>query len=130
MTDFATLMAADAEGVVAPDGAEVRLLPGLPGGSAALFILRAGQTTKAVTHRTVGEVWHVVAGRGELWRRQGTREEIVTLEPGLTVTVPHGTAFQFRALEGTSLTVFGVTMPPWPGSDEALAVEGPWRSGS
>ena len=130
MTEFATLRAADAERVFAPDGAEVGLLPSLPRGSAALFILRPGQITKAVTHRTVEEIWHVVEGKGEIWRRQGQREEIVTLEPGLTVTVPLGTAFQFRAFEGATLTIFGITMPPWPGADEVRFVEGPWHTGS
>jgi mannose-6-phosphate isomerase-like protein (cupin superfamily) len=61
-----------------------------------------------------------------MWRRQGDREETVPLEPGVCLSVPTGTAFQFRADAGSSLSVLGVTMPPWPGADEAVAVDGPW----
>ena len=39
---------------------------------------------------------------------------------------PARTAFQFRAEGGEPLAFVAVTMPPWPGMDEAFAVEGPW----
>jgi mannose-6-phosphate isomerase-like protein (cupin superfamily) len=40
--------------------------------------------------------------------------------------LPVGTRFQFRAEPDSSLHIVGVTMPPWPGDDEAVVVEGRW----
>ena len=113
--------------MVAPDGAAVRPLLGLSGGTIAEFELAPGQVSAAVTHRTVDEIWYVLRGRGEIWRRQGTHEEVAPLEPGVCLTIPVGTHFQFRALADGTLTVLGITMPPWPGAaDEATPVAGPW----
>ena len=52
--------------------------------------------------------------------------DVVPLEPGVCLTIPLGTHFQFRALGEGALTVLGVTMPPWPGAGEARAAAGPW----
>ncbi len=104
----------------------MRLLLGLPGGGMAEFELSAGRVSAAITHRTVEEIWYVLAGRGEMWRRQGSLEEVVALEPGVCLTIPRGTHFQFRALGEAALRVLGITMPPWPGADEAMLVSGPW----
>ena len=126
MTPFATSRRPHDVTAVAPDGSNVRVLLGLPGGSMAVFELAAGRVSAAVTHRTVEEIWYVQSGRGEMWRRQGAREEIVALEPGVCLTIPQGVHFQFRALGDGALHVLGVTMPPWPGADEAIRVAGPW----
>ncbi len=111
---------------VAPDGSDVRVLLQLTGGSMAHFELAPRQTSTAVTHQTVEEIWFVLAGRGEMWRRQGEREAIVTLEAGVCLTIPRGTHFQFRTLGDAPLAAVGVTMPPWPGDGEAVVVAGPW----
>ena len=113
---------------IAPDGAEVRLLCAATRGSMALFTLTAGAITKAVAHRTVEEVWYVVAGRGRLWRRIGDREEVASLEPGMSVTIPLGAHFQFRNDGTTPLDIVAVTMPPWPGDEEAYFVAGAWTA--
>ena len=42
------------------------------------------------------------------------------------MTIPLGTAFQFRAGDDGPFAFVAVTMPPWPGMDEAVPVEGPW----
>ena len=63
--------------VTAPDGSDVRILLSLQSGGMAHFELQPGQTSKAVTHRTVEEIWFFLAGRGQMWRRQNDREEIV-----------------------------------------------------
>ena len=81
-----------------------------------------------VAHRTVEEIWYVIAGRGEMWRKAGEYEETVVLEPGVCLTIPRGTHFQFRALADDGISAIGITMPPWPGSDEAYEVEGPWSA--
>jgi mannose-6-phosphate isomerase-like protein (cupin superfamily) len=110
----------------APDGAAVRLLLGLGGGSMAHFELPAGAVSHAVTHRTVEEIWYVLSGRGILWRRAQEAELVEPIGPGVAVTIPLGVAFQFRAEEAAPLAFLAITMPPWPGMDEAVAVEGPW----
>jgi mannose-6-phosphate isomerase-like protein (cupin superfamily) len=127
MADFETLHIEDAPLVIAPDGGEVRVLLSLPGGSMATFELEPGRTSIAVTHRTVEEVWYCVAGRGEFWRKQGMSEEVVALQPGVCLTVPLGTHFQFRSQGPDRLQCVAVTMPPWPGETEAYAVEGAWE---
>lgn len=116
--------------LTAPDGSRVRVLLDAPGrGSVALFELDAGQVAAAVVHATVDEVWTVQAGGGRLWRRRGDVEDIVRLEAGLCVDIPCGTQFQFRADDHRPLVVLGVTMPPWPGPEEATVVPGPWAPG-
>jgi mannose-6-phosphate isomerase-like protein (cupin superfamily) len=112
--------------VVAPDGSDVRILPGLSGGTMAHFELAPGETSIAVVHRTVEEIWFFVGGRGEMWRAHDEREELVEVEPGIALTIPVGTRFQFRALGSEPLAAVGVTMPPWPGPDEAVTVDGRW----
>jgi mannose-6-phosphate isomerase-like protein (cupin superfamily) len=128
MSTFATLRLPAERTTIAPDGSDVRVLLGLAGGGMAHFELGAGKTSSAVTHRTVEEVWFVVSGRGEMWRKQGEREETVALEPGVCLTIPLGTHFQFRACGTEGVSAVGVTMPPWPGEGEAVAVAGPWQA--
>ncbi len=111
---------------VAPDGSDVRVLLGLRGGGLAHFELAPGRTSIAVVHRTVEEIWYVLAGRGEMWRNLGGHEEVVTLDRGVCLTIPLGTHFQFRASGTEPLAILGVTMPPWPGEGEAHEVPGKW----
>lgn len=128
MSEFATALLRNESAELAPDGSQVRALLTLPSGSMSHFELAAGRVARAVAHRTVDEIWFVVAGRGEMWRRQGEREETVPLEPGTCLTIPLGTEFQFRASATEPVSVIGVTMPPWPGDGEAIPVTGPWRA--
>lgn len=111
---------------IAPDGSDVRELLQLARGSMAHFELGAGRTSRAVAHRSVQEIWYVLHGAGQMWPRQGDREEAVPLRPGTCVSIPARTSFQFRAESSGPLTVVGVTMPPWPGTDEAYEVPGVW----
>ncbi len=127
MPEFASLSLPAEPTVVAPDGSDVRVLLGLPGGTMAHFELSRGKVAKAVTHRTVDEVWYVLAGQGEMWRKKGHKEEVVLLVPGLCVTIPQGTHFQFRASSSQSVSAIAITMPPWPGEGEAAPVSGPWE---
>jgi mannose-6-phosphate isomerase-like protein (cupin superfamily) len=123
---FSTLAAAQAPTVSAPDGSQVQVLLRLQGGSMATFTLQPGQVSAAVAHRSVEELWYVIAGRGSMWRRDALREEITALEPGLCLSVPLGTAFQFRCEGDVPLVAVAVTMPPWPGEGEAVVVDGVW----
>ena len=130
MTSFQTMRLPDTPDVVAPDGSDVRILLSLAGGSMAHFALASGKTSIAVAHRTVEEIWYFLGGRGEMWRRQDGREEVVKVGAGVCLTIPVGTRFQFRSMGEEPLTAVAVTMPPWPGEGEAYAVEGPWEPAS
>jgi len=111
----------------APDGTDVRPLLKLARGSFAHFELAPGKTSIAVTHRSIEEIWFFLSGRGEMWRKQDGNEEIVTVDTGVTITIPLGTHFQFRSFGYDPLVVVVVTMPPWPGGNEAYEVEGKWK---
>lgn len=124
---FETLLLPAEPTVTAPDGSDVRVLLGRPAGGMAHFRLAPGRCAAAVRHRTVEEIWYVVEGAGELWRcSDGGQEAVVALHPGVCVTIPLGTRFQFRAAADQAVAVVAVTLPPWPGPQEAVAVSGPW----
>jgi mannose-6-phosphate isomerase-like protein (cupin superfamily) len=116
----------EAYDVLAPDGSEVRILVAANKGSMAHFTLPPRQVSLAVVHRTVEEVWYVLSGQGQMWRKFGDTETIVALTAGLSLTIPLGTHFQFCNTGIEPLKAVGVTMPPWPGMDEAFAVQGKW----
>jgi len=113
--------------VVAPDGSDVRMLLGLKAGGMGHFQLGPGQTSRAVTHRTVEEIWFFTSGQGEMWREQVGQSQVVQVSPGVCLTIPLDTCFQFRCTGSEPLEAIGVTMPPWPGEGEAMLVEGPWQ---
>jgi mannose-6-phosphate isomerase-like protein (cupin superfamily) len=123
---FATRSLPDRADEVAPDGSEVRVLLGTSRGGMAHFRLAAGETSVAVHHRTVEEIWFFVAGEGEMWRRRDDEEDVVPVAAGVCITLPVGTDFQFRAVGVDALTAVGVAMPPWPGAGEAVRVDGRW----
>ena len=109
-----------------PAGAEVRLLMNNVYGGIAHCTLKKGKISKAVRHKTVSEFWHVLAGKGAIWRRNKTEELITPLEAGVTIDIPLGTDFQYRS-DGEDLVFICVTMPPWSGADEASYVgQGGW----
>lgn len=111
---------------VAPDGMDVRLLAGGERGTMAQFQLPARSIGRAARHADVEELWYVVAGAGTLWRRTGEDEREVALRVGDSVRIAPRTTFQVRAAD-QALEVVAVTMPPWPGDDEAEVVDvGRW----
>jgi mannose-6-phosphate isomerase-like protein (cupin superfamily) len=128
LDEFAVKQLGAVTDAVAPDGSEVRILLGLRGGGMAHFRLLPGETSVAVRHRTVEEIWYFVEGQGEMWLRgEAGREAIVDVHPGKCLTLPVGTQFQFRSFGLQPLAAVGVTMPPWPGDGEAIRCQGPWQ---
>ena len=128
MPAFATLSLSTEPTVTAPDGSDVRVLVQLPRGSMAHFELAAGRASAAVAHRTVEEIWFVLGGSAEMWRADSDGEAITRLGAGTSLSIPVGTRFQFRSLGPEPFAAVGVTMPPWPGTDEAVVVSGPWQA--
>ena len=124
---FASRAASIAPDVTAPDGSEVRLLCATARGSMALFTLAPGAVARAVAHRSVEELWYFVSGHGRMWRELDGEEQTLDVGPGLSLTLPAGTRFQFRCDGEEPLVAVGTTMPPWPGDGEAFDVTGPWQ---
>jgi mannose-6-phosphate isomerase-like protein (cupin superfamily) len=109
----------------APDGSEIYFRVGdATRASLVEVVLAPGRTSRPVRHRTVEEIWYFLAGSGEVWLRSpdGTVDSIRNVEPGTTVTIPTGWAFQFRGLGHESMRFLCYTSPPWPGDDEAIPV--------
>jgi mannose-6-phosphate isomerase-like protein (cupin superfamily) len=118
---------ADARTERAPDGSLVHVLGAVAGAGTAQFTLEPGRVSVACRHPSVSEVWFVLAGTGRLWRRPPDADAVeVALEPGLSVTIPAGTVFQFACDGAEPLRILGVTSPPWPGPGEAVPADGPW----
>jgi mannose-6-phosphate isomerase-like protein (cupin superfamily) len=127
MTEFVTVELPEKPSHIAPDGSEIRALTSFAGkGGMAHCTLLPGQVSEAVTHRTVEEIWYFLQGRGEVYRKQGEREEVTAVYPTLTLTIPLGTHFQFRNTGDEPLCFVIVTMPPWTGKDEAVRVVDYW----
>lgn len=127
MSQFQTRPISDEPDTTAPDGSDVRLLVKSPRGSMAHFELGPGEISDAMMHKTVEELWFITAGEGEMWRKLGESEEITILHPGLSLSIPVGTHFQFQnTSDEDPLEAVAVTMPPWPGDDEAQKVKGKW----
>ena len=128
MPDFTSRRLSAAPDAIAPDGSEVRILAATARGSMAQFRLPPGGVSLAVVHRSVEEVWVFTAGTGRMWRKAGTVEETIAVNPGLSIAISVGMAFQFRNDGAGPLEAIGVTMPPWPGPEEAVFVDGPWTA--
>jgi mannose-6-phosphate isomerase-like protein (cupin superfamily) len=113
---------------IAPDGSEIRLLAtGTQGATRASLCevrLAPGAVSRPISHRSVEEIWHVIEGRGEVWRcPPGAEAAPVEVKPGDTLVIPVGWRFQFSASPETGLRFLCYTSPPWPGPDEALPAD-------
>lgn len=113
---------------IAPDGSDVRILLRLPAGSLAHFSLGPRETSVATRHQTISEIWYFISGLGLMWRSKDGHSETVEVRADTSITIPVGTAFQFRSTRDEPLVAVGVTMPPWPGAGEAVTVhDGAWQ---
>ena len=111
---------------LAPDKSEIRLLPSMNGGGMAHCVLPPHAVSSAVEHKTVEEIWYILSGSGEIWRKRGSEEQVVSLLPQTCITIPVHTQFQFRNTGPDSLKILICTMPPWPGASEAIRVKDFW----
>lgn len=111
---------------IAPDGSEIRLLPTMKGGGLCHVTLLPFAVSKAVSHKSVEEIWYFIQGKGQVWRKNGTKNEIVEVKSGTSITIPPQTSFQFKNTGNQPLIFLDVTMPPWPGPQEATEVKGRW----
>jgi mannose-6-phosphate isomerase-like protein (cupin superfamily) len=121
-----TARLADGRVVPAPDGSQIHELVAVSNGSMVHCTLPKGAVSMAVVHVTVDEAWYFLAGTGQVWRKQDGIESVVEVEPGVALTIECGTHFQFRNTGDEDLRFVIVTMPPWPGAEEARRVEDHW----
>ena len=114
--------------IIAPDGSQIRLLidqrHSAVRASVVEVTLAAGQVSRPVYHRTVEEVWYILEGAGQVWRCPPDIDDYaavspVPVTPGDALVIPTGWRFQFSAEVAGDLRFLCVTMPPWPGEDEA-----------
>ena len=112
---------------IAPDGSEIYFLAtDASRASLVEVVLRPGRVTRPVRHRTVDEIWYFLSGSGEVWLHApgGLPSTTRAVQSGDVIVIPTGWAFQFRAIGDEALRFLCFTTPPWPGPEEAAAVEG------
>lgn len=109
---------------LAPDGSEVRLLVDGNAGGLAHFRLAAGKVSSPKQHRTVEELWYFLEGAGVIVIGDSPHEVV----RGVSIRIPPATRFQFRSDGPGPLDAVGVTMPPWPGPEEAVDAPPYWPS--
>lgn len=124
---FETIQLKSKYDYLAPDLSEIRLLPSMKGGGLAHCTLPPQGVSLAVQHKTVEEIWYFLEGEGEAWRKKDEQEKTVKVFPGVALTIPLGTKFQFRNTGDCPLKFTISTMPPWPGADEAVRVKCHWE---
>ena len=123
-------MALPEDYVLAPDGSQVRPLVTVGRASLAHCTLPPGAVSKAIRHRTIEELWYVIAGTGQVWRKAGELEDVVEAGAGCSLTIPTGVHFQFRNTGAAPFVFVLATMPPWPGETEAVRVTDFWPTGT
>ena len=126
--------------VLAPDGSEIRLAGSGSGASMVHCTLPGGSVSAAVRHRTVEELWLVVGGEGEAWRKRGGEQSTIGVAARSRLTIPLGTRFHAtsacarnrqsgRATGTAPLQIVIATAPPWPGQAEAVREADHWATG-
>lgn len=110
-----------------PAGADIRFVMDGTTGNMIHSTVPAHQTNRATVHATVSEFWFVLEGQGEIWRDNGHESSVAGLIAGTSIDIPVGTKFQYRNISDSDLKFICITMPPWPGDDEASAVNGIWK---
>jgi len=112
---------------LAPDGSEIRLLSQAQGGGLCHCTLTPGKTSYAVKHKTVEEIWYFISGKGEMWQSEEKLSKVLQVQAGDSINIPVGICFQFRNTSNENLCIIIITIPKWPGEQEAVLVEGYWK---
>lgn len=111
---------------LAPDGSKIyRLVEGSKG-NLCQCILPVGATSKAISHKTVEELWYFLEGHGEVYLKGIHNDKPTAVYSGTSMVIPVHTTFQFRNTGDVPLKFIITSMPPWPGVSEAESEEGIW----
>lgn len=109
----------------APDGAEIRVLLDRPQGATRLSVAEAlvkpGERTACVSHKTIEEIWYIVRGAGRFHRLSpdGSGEQITEAVTGDALLIPTGYRFWVENTGTGDLVFLCCDTPPWPGEGEA-----------
>ena len=113
MSSWQTEDLPEAPDYVSPGGtSEIRLLPSFPSGELAHAKAPPECVAKPAILTGITEVFYVVGGSGELWRRQGESEETIELVVGRSPTIPPGVDFQYRT-HSDPLELIVFSAPRW-----------------
>ena len=118
---------------LAPGGSKIFIVGKYAREGSMAYVFQPGLKTSLPTrHKTITENWLFLKGMGEVALRpedkgQKTKWAIHFVKPGIRITVPVGTAFQFRATTQEPLVFAVMTMPPYPDNDEDIDVPGLWE---
>jgi len=116
---------ADQVDYISPGGVtEIRLLPSFEGGELVCARTARGKVAAAGTQIGVGELFYVLEGDGELWRKTAVVEDVTALIPGRCVSIPPGISYQFRAISDLDMLV--ATFPRWRRDDWRDVGPGYW----
>ena len=113
-------------GARSPAGAEIRYLMEGATGNMIHSTVPPGQVNHATVHATVSEFWHVLSGRGEIWRRDESGEEVTVLTPGVSIDISSRYCLPVPLHRCGSAAVSVHHDAAWPGNAEATHIEGPW----
>jgi mannose-6-phosphate isomerase-like protein (cupin superfamily) len=125
---FATKHLPERHDAVAPDGSRIRVLARTGGASMAHGTLDPGEVSRTCMHPAIDEIWFVLAGQAEIWRKRDDREGDAGEEdiyPGTSLTIPARTRFQFRTVGAEPFRFIMCTMPPWREGDDSQWVSVP-----
>ena len=112
---------------ISPSGVtEIRTLPSFVEGEIVHARLPGGHPSTAARLNGCGEIFYILSGEGELWRRTGPVEAVTQLRPGRCVTLPPGIDFQYRATS-ERMDFLVATAPRWQRSNWAEAERRYWQ---
>lgn len=90
--------------------------------------LQPGEVTRPVRHRAHDEIWFVRSGSGQIWRSNEISQAVIDADFGTCLTIPAGTAFQFRTTGDQPFRFLIFQAPPWPSDGPGFDyVDGPWQ---
>jgi len=112
------------------DGCDVRLLTRNPFSSAIHCELPANATSRTTMNNWIHEIWFFVSGCGVVWRSNGTLEQEVEVEVGVSITIPPQVAFQYRSTSDDPLVFLVFGAPAFPGPEANELVPGREALGS
>lgn len=126
-TVFTTADVAKTPSFLSDDGSEIRPMPSMLDVESVHCRLPKHGVIQASKHRTVSQIWYVLAGKGDLWMKSRLgKETVLGLHPGFAVTVPLGYGFQFRNTGEKDLDIFIVNTTKWSGAGELIPIENHW----
>jgi mannose-6-phosphate isomerase-like protein (cupin superfamily) len=98
----------------------------MKGGGLYNCTMPTAKTFSPVAYHRVKEIWYVLEGQGEVWRKSARSEPTVDVGAGMSLTISARSAFQFRDTGTGVLRILIVKMPPWPGAQEPEKTIGVW----